>query len=173
MINDRNHLRLCKSKRQPPWKKPKVDTAVLVCLVVIPRDTVYKGLFFTTKCEQCHWKCRWKIKEHAEDLQLAHSSLKDIQGEDLLVSAKSSMATFANESVPQQKASPGHPWRWTQPEHKWVELEEDLRKHLWHIDSANLFGRKCEPSCHHLVALESSTNMGIKTVKSPPHQAVI
>lgn len=28
MFNDRNHLRLCKSKRQPPWKKPKVDTAV-------------------------------------------------------------------------------------------------------------------------------------------------
>lgn len=103
MINDRNHLRLCKSKRQPPWKKPKVDTAVLVCLVVIPRDTVYKGLFFTAKCEQCHWKCRWKIKEHAEDLQLAHSSLKDIQGEDLLVSAKSSMATFANESVHSKK----------------------------------------------------------------------
>lgn len=28
MINDRNHLHLCKSKRQPPWKKPMVDTAV-------------------------------------------------------------------------------------------------------------------------------------------------
>lgn len=167
MINDRNHLHLCKSKRQPPWKKSMVDTAVPGLFSWYTSRHCVQGSF-----SQCHWKCRWKIKEHAEDLQLAHSSLKDSQGE-YLVSAKSSMATFADESVPQQKASPGHPWRWTQAEHKWVDLEEDLWKHPWLIDSANLFGRKCEPSCHHLVALENSTNMGIKTMKSPPHQAVI